>query len=222
MSVILEALQKAHVTDAKVGPAATRVVDVAPPRGVKLRPTSPAQVVWLLTSLLILGVVAAAGITAFYWIVKHRDQFTFGVIQRPVTEQSSLQAQPPQRSTNLSELPQPVALETVKAIPVLPSQVALPPPPVVGQLATAGTAAPASQAVQRGGQTVVAVDRTPAAPFSLGTILCGDGNDCSAMINGRTVHRGEMVKEHKVLEITPTEVRLQRGNEPPVVLSLAR
>ncbi|MGI8907014.1 MAG: hypothetical protein ACR2IE_11055 [Candidatus Sumerlaeaceae bacterium] len=209
MSVILEALQKARVDDPAPGPAASRVVDVHPARGVKLRNETPRRLLWLVSSVMILMVVGGAGAAAFYWVMEHRNQFSFGLKPQPVSSGAAPTATlPVPRKSQPSELPQPVALQSAPPVALqsapplaaVPSQVALPPPPVA-----AATPAPA-----------------PATPFSLGTILCGEGNDCTAMVNGRTVHRGDQVKDHRVVEITSTEVRLQRGTETPVVLSLSR
>jgi hypothetical protein len=132
-------------------------------------------------------------------------------------------------------------LEAMKRPAATPSLAYLPPPPVTGSApaqqglgAPQGAPAPqqanlapaqAGMAVQpaaAGAATQPTAVATPANPFSLGTILCGDAHDCSAMINGHTVHRGEMIKDYRVIEITTTQVRLQRGSEAPIVLSLFR
>lgn len=224
MSVILEALQKAHTTDGKRTSAESRVVDVRPANGVKIRPASPLRMVWLCISFFVLVLVGAAGAGAFYWVLEHRNQFTFGfapaavtpavaVVPSPAPAASDANPNPAQpvnnpESAKTADLPPPVPIQAV-AQPTAVSTQALPPPPVAAPAATqagaAGNPAP-----------------TAAAPFALGTILCADGNDCAAIVNGKTVHRGDMIREHRVIEITSTEVRLQHNAEPPIVLSLFR
>ena len=217
MSVILEALQKARTDDPREGNA-SRVVDVRPANGVTMRRPSALRAIWLVTSLVILLVVASAGTGAFYWVISHREQFSFGIRPRASEPASSLSQSPAQPTPAVvatplvADLPPPVPMQSVVPTPAAPSQAALPPPPVGATTAVAASPNPA----------VSVATATPANPFSLGTILCGDANDCSAVVNGRTLHRGEMYKEFRVMEITSTEVRLQRGTEAPVVLSLLR
>jgi hypothetical protein len=228
VSVILEALQKAHTTDGKRTSAESRVVDVRPANGVKIRPASPLRIVWLCISFLLLLVVGAAGAGAFYWVLEHRSQFTFGfspvAVAPTVAPPAQAQADTPgpkqivsssatiPETAKSADLPPPVPIQAV-AQPTAVSTQALPPPPV-GAPAAVGAA---TQSAAAGN-----VSPTPASLFALGTILFGDGNDCAAIVNGKTVHRGDMIKEHRVVDITSTEVRLQRNTEPPVVLSLFR
>lgn len=221
MSVILEALQKAHTSDGKRSPSESRVVDVRPANGVKIKTGSSLRVVWLCVSVLILLLVGAAGAGAFYWVMEHRSQFTFGF--SPVPASPAAPARVPrlaeervQKSVEPAkpaDLPPPVPIQTVAQLPAVSTQ-ALPPPPVAPNVAAPAAAAIAPAA------SPAAVASAPL--FSLGTILCGDGNDCAAIVNGKTLHRGEMIKEHRVMDITATEVRLQHNTEPPIVLSLLR
>jgi hypothetical protein len=207
---------------------------------------SPFRIVWLLMSFMILLFVGAAGAAAFYWVLQHRDNFSlFGLtppnarVSVPVAAAQPVNGETaPTAAANetAAELPAPVALEAVKRPAATPSLAYLPPPPVpaaavaqpvaaqsvqtqagAAQLASSLAGPAAAAAVQVG----ASASPTP-APFALGTILCGDAHDCSAVVNGHTVHRGEVIRDFRVIEITTTQVRLQRGSEAPIVLSLFR
>jgi cytoskeletal protein RodZ len=237
MSVILEALQKANTGDADRTGSITRGVDVRPTSKLKLKPESPVRLIALIGSFVIVLIVGAAGAAAFYWVIEHRAQFTFGFNPTPVTAAApgsdakptqaspanAADTQPKPATSPGADLPPPVPLQVAAAAPAAAALPAVPvstqalPPPPVGQAASQSGQPPVANAAASAPSPAA-----PANPFVLGTILCGEANDCSAMINGRTLHRGEMIKDHRVTEITSTQVKLQRGVEEPITLSLFR
>lgn len=248
MSVILDALHKAREDRGDAHHLTSRVVDMPRQAPLLVKNTrSPWRSLFLLASLgslLIMVVVLAAA--AWWWFGDSGRRTRVGdliasTFQGSAMAKSPAPAEPPAAATSLVQtaamvpvdLPPPVALNALPvqapAVVPTPPTASVPAAPQVAPGVPVQAAPPAVAPVQSAALTASAVG-TPAASgqvaaasapaWRLGTIMCDDGQDCAAVVNGRTVRVGDVVREHKVMAVTATDVTLQHGGDAPLVLSL--
>jgi hypothetical protein len=237
MSTILEALQKArrdnpidHVPSLLDSPAVR----------VRRRRRWLRRVVWAVLTMVLIAAVGSGAV----FLARHYGLLQRSTIYVVASPPPVIPAAAPAQS--IPALADPISVITLsQPTPVATTMITISDPaprPAVPQVAAAQstplsdaveaamrssvdlpTPVPISQLdphvegslVSRDGKVKVPVSKNG---FVLGTIIC-EGDKCIALVNGTAVRAGRTYGDFKVLEITPTEVVVQRQGENPITLT---